>query len=243
MCDATETDHVYLSTACHHDKHPLCGVKQAERGEKCAPHCKHCPAPCVCWCHELSAEYVAGWLAAAALRDRDRYRNWLDANTRRSDILIDRHADYLDATAPAGGNDEPARLRAEVASLEAQLDDVRALREGEAGEWDRLVRERDGLRAEVKHFKEVIDETVGQHVAEEEALRRRLRVHQRTVDSRIVARDIVIEILGPVVAAARAYMADPLRDFGKRYDDLRQALSALDDVVDESDAVEDGPDA
>lgn len=35
-------EHVYLSTACHHE---LCKTKQ------CRLTCKFCPAKCVCQCH------------------------------------------------------------------------------------------------------------------------------------------------------------------------------------------------
>jgi len=33
--------HDYLSTSCHHGKHDHCRL-----------HCKWCPAPCLCACHQ-----------------------------------------------------------------------------------------------------------------------------------------------------------------------------------------------
>lgn len=45
---APEVPHIYLSTACHHGQHAQCGVKQLERGDTSAPHCKYCDAVCVC---------------------------------------------------------------------------------------------------------------------------------------------------------------------------------------------------
>lgn len=44
-------DHVYLSTSCRHHHHTQCGTQQHDRGEPGQPHCKHCPAPCICPCH------------------------------------------------------------------------------------------------------------------------------------------------------------------------------------------------
>lgn len=41
-------DHRYISTACLHDRHDQCGVKQAERGETGPPHCKYCDSVCSC---------------------------------------------------------------------------------------------------------------------------------------------------------------------------------------------------
>lgn len=40
--------HIYLSTACEHGEHDECGRKQRDRGEVGPPHCKFCPAVCVC---------------------------------------------------------------------------------------------------------------------------------------------------------------------------------------------------
>lgn len=50
----TPKGHTYTSTACHHGLHTRCGAVQAERGEPGAPHCKFCPAPCVCGCHDAT---------------------------------------------------------------------------------------------------------------------------------------------------------------------------------------------
>ena len=46
----TEDEHVYLSTACHHELH-----------EECRKECKFCEVSCVCDCHvEVSADKLAG---------------------------------------------------------------------------------------------------------------------------------------------------------------------------------------
>lgn len=43
--------HTYLSTACFHLQHGQCGKQQHDRQEAGEPHCKWCPAPCICQCH------------------------------------------------------------------------------------------------------------------------------------------------------------------------------------------------
>lgn len=43
---------LYLSTACLHELHDLCGGAQRERGDDGAPHCKYCPTVCACGCHD-----------------------------------------------------------------------------------------------------------------------------------------------------------------------------------------------
>lgn len=46
--------HVYLSTYCYHGlggPDGLCGKAQHARGDLTDPHCKNCPAPCICQCH------------------------------------------------------------------------------------------------------------------------------------------------------------------------------------------------
>lgn len=40
--------HAYLSCACLHGRHAECGRLQHERGDGAAPHCKFCPAVCLC---------------------------------------------------------------------------------------------------------------------------------------------------------------------------------------------------
>jgi hypothetical protein len=40
--------HVYLSTACAHGLHEQCGNGMRTRGEPGEPHCKFCPAVCIC---------------------------------------------------------------------------------------------------------------------------------------------------------------------------------------------------
>lgn len=40
--------HAYLSCACLHGFHDECGRLQHERGDEGAPHCKFCPAVCLC---------------------------------------------------------------------------------------------------------------------------------------------------------------------------------------------------
>ncbi len=40
--------HVYMSCACLHGLHEQCGRLQHERGDVGAPHCKFCPAVCLC---------------------------------------------------------------------------------------------------------------------------------------------------------------------------------------------------
>jgi hypothetical protein len=46
-----EVEHLYLSTACLHERHDQCGTAQHDRGEPGHPHCKFCDAECVCPCH------------------------------------------------------------------------------------------------------------------------------------------------------------------------------------------------
>ncbi len=40
--------HLYLSCACLHGEHEQCGKTQHGRGEPGVPHCKFCPATCLC---------------------------------------------------------------------------------------------------------------------------------------------------------------------------------------------------
>jgi hypothetical protein len=45
--------HHYLSTGCLHELcEPECGAAQRARGDMSHPHCKYCPAPCTCACHQ-----------------------------------------------------------------------------------------------------------------------------------------------------------------------------------------------
>ena len=48
--------HIYLSTACLHELHDRCGVSQRQRGDLSEPHCKYCPSPCICPCHDVPRE-------------------------------------------------------------------------------------------------------------------------------------------------------------------------------------------
>jgi hypothetical protein len=45
---ATVVAHSYLSCACLHGLHGECGKAQHGRGEAGSPHCKFCPAVCLC---------------------------------------------------------------------------------------------------------------------------------------------------------------------------------------------------
>lgn len=60
FCDQPVTDaHIYISTACLHDRHDYCqspqghssdGFRQVEYDKQPA-QCKFCEAPCICECH------------------------------------------------------------------------------------------------------------------------------------------------------------------------------------------------
>lgn len=46
------SEHVYLSTACLHDRHDYCADPlRADGNPKRPAECKFCAAPCVCPCH------------------------------------------------------------------------------------------------------------------------------------------------------------------------------------------------
>lgn len=53
---ASSAPHAYLSCACLHGFHDQCGQLQHGRGDAGAPHCKFCPAICLCLvCRHLGA--------------------------------------------------------------------------------------------------------------------------------------------------------------------------------------------
>jgi hypothetical protein len=43
--------HVYLSTACLHERHGYCAATTGQAGPKTPAQCKFCAAPCTCPCH------------------------------------------------------------------------------------------------------------------------------------------------------------------------------------------------
>jgi hypothetical protein len=50
------SEHVYLSTSCHHGKHERCADREAydtdgDPFRKLPAQCKICSAPCICPCH------------------------------------------------------------------------------------------------------------------------------------------------------------------------------------------------
>lgn len=50
---STGTDpHVYLSTACRHERHDYCTAMVGLQGAKRPARCKFCDARCVCPCHD-----------------------------------------------------------------------------------------------------------------------------------------------------------------------------------------------
>ncbi len=56
--------HAYLSCACLHGQHEQCGLLQRERGDEGAPHCKFCPAVCLC----PTCRHVGAFPAVASAR-------------------------------------------------------------------------------------------------------------------------------------------------------------------------------
>lgn len=51
-------DHVYLSTACLHERHDHCNAMVGYEGVKRPAQCKWCEARCICVCH--SKEFSLG---------------------------------------------------------------------------------------------------------------------------------------------------------------------------------------
>lgn len=49
--DTHMTEHHYLSTACHHQRHDYCQATTGHAGPKTPAQCKFCAAPCTCPCH------------------------------------------------------------------------------------------------------------------------------------------------------------------------------------------------
>lgn len=48
---AEPDEHIYLSTACLHDRHDHCNAMVGYQGAKRPAQCKFCDARCVCACH------------------------------------------------------------------------------------------------------------------------------------------------------------------------------------------------
>jgi hypothetical protein len=70
----------YLSTACQHEHHRLCGGAQHQRGDLTAPHCKYCPTPCACPCHDGFPVTDAARQHHPSCRRDDNHLGWCGPN-------------------------------------------------------------------------------------------------------------------------------------------------------------------
>jgi hypothetical protein len=86
--------HAYLSCACLHGFHDECGRLQHERGDGGAPHCKFCPAVCLC----PVCQHGGGLPPVPA---RAFYRGYPDLSGRRSARVTRLHILREDGRFPA----------------------------------------------------------------------------------------------------------------------------------------------